>query len=143
MSKKTLAGFLGLNKPAATVVVVNNAPGATGENAPETPKTGDAAPTTEEPTTEAPATPPTETAPTPEAAVPTTTAETAVSISQAELTQLRTDAAAYATMKPQYDILNTWYQNVKGEGVPITQDASTANAAEQKSWQKASWNNPK
>ncbi len=127
---KTLSSFLGWNqsKPEAAVVVVAGGNPAPASDAPEKKETP------ENPTPEAqtPAAPTAPTAPKEEANM--------VSISKDRFAALEKAEKELTDLKPQYEILNTWYNNVKGEGTGApTQDAN-AGGGEKKSWQKAPWN---
>lgn len=100
-----------------------------GEN-PE-PVEGGAAPTEETQAPEVPAsseTPvetPAETASEQGAATPTSASSPQmVSISATELSALRADAAEWNQKKGKYEVLNTWYDNMKAAGVTHDGDAS-------------------
>lgn len=95
------------------------------------PVEGGAAPTEETPapeapaSSEAPAETPAETAPEQGAATPTSASSPQmVSISATELSALRADATEWNQKKGRYEVLSTWYDNMKAAGVTHDGDAS-------------------
>ncbi|WP_428657650.1 hypothetical protein [Runella sp.] len=129
---KNLSSFFKKDSAGPVVIMTQPEAGSTAETtAPEAPaETPDAS--AETATTEVPE-------PTASAA---TAPGTQVSISSERLAALEGFERELTELKPKYEILNTWYNNVKGQGASVGKDASeTSGKTEAKSWEKAPWNN--
>lgn len=65
-----------------------------------------------------------------------------VSISAERLAALEGFERELNAMRPKYEVLEAWYNNVKGQGAGVGKDASeAAGSSAAKSWEKAPWNN--
>ncbi|NBB22584.1 hypothetical protein GVN20_24735 [Runella sp. CRIBMP] len=107
----------------------------------------------EVPAPEAPAAETPAEVPTPEAETPAETPAPAaaaapaapaaqVSISAERLAALEGFERELNAMRPKYEVLEAWYNNVKGQGAGVGKDASeAAGSGAAKSWEKAPWNN--
>ncbi|WP_041339916.1 hypothetical protein [Runella slithyformis] len=136
---KQLSNFF--KKDTAGPVVIMAQAGA--EAPAETPAEAPAAETPAE--VPAPETPEAETpaeTPAPAAAAAPATPAAQVSISPERLAALEGYERELNALRPKYEVLEAWYNNVKGQGAGVGKDASeAAGAPAAKSWEKAPWNN--
>lgn len=139
---KQLSNFFKKDSAGPVVIMAQGAAEAPAETPAEAPaaETPEAEAPAEVPAPEAPAAETPAETPAPAGAAAPATPQ--VSISAERLAALEGFERELNELKPQYEILNTWYNNVKGQGAGVGKDASeAAGSSAAKSWEKAPWNN--
>ena len=132
--KKDSAGPVVIMAQGAAVAPAETPAEATAPEAPAT-ETPAEVPAPEAPAAETPA----ETSAPAAAAAP---AAPQVSISAERLAALEGFERELNAMRPKYEVLEAWYNNVKSQGAGVGKDASeAAGSSAAKSWEKAPWNN--
>lgn len=131
---KNLSNFFKKDTAGPVVVMTQAGSDTEAETVAETPAA-------EAPAAEAPAETTTTEPVEPAASADVQTPAAQVSISPERLGQLEGFERDLTAMRPKYEILEAWYNNVKGEGASVGKDASEeAGKPTSKSWETAPWN---